>query len=98
MKTLVFCTMILAACSAFAVDAPKSTAPALTDQEKLQLREFELKDSQYSNQLVQLQQNQKDNAAAFAKWAGDKCKGKDGKQYQIDMNAAACSETPAEKK
>ena len=83
---------------AFATDMVKSTVPTLSDAEKLQLREFELKDSQFSNQLTGIQQQQKQNAEAFGKWAADKCKGTDGKQYQIDMNTATCVAAAPEKK
>lgn len=89
--------VIMASTVAFAAETPKSTAPALSDAEKLQLREFELKDSQLANQLGQVQQQMKQNAEAFSQWAKGKCDAKDGKQYQIDMSAAACVEQPAKK-
>jgi hypothetical protein len=75
---------------------PKS-GPTLTDKEKLQLREFQLKDSNLANQIGQLQQAQKANSEAFTQWAKDKCPKSGTQSYQIDFSTADCAAVPAGK-
>ena len=76
-----------------AAEAQKA-APVLTDQQKTQIKDFQLTDSQLDNSILRAQQKQVENQQRAQAYIGTLCRSQDGKTYQVHFPDLSCAAVP----
>jgi hypothetical protein len=96
----VFVVLLCAFCvPSFAQDKPPaaaaSKAPVLTPEQREKVKDFQLQDAQWALQIMNSQNQQKENQEAATAFIQSLCKSSDGKTYQVHFPDLNCVAAPA---